>query len=121
LFAALALALAATGVYGVLQYSVVQRTREIGIRIAVGAATSNIIRLIVGHAVGLALVGIALGLAGAFALTRVIRALLFNTSPFDLATFAGSAAVLLVIVALASYLPARRALRIDPSLAMRND
>jgi ABC-type antimicrobial peptide transport system permease subunit len=121
LFAALALALAATGVYGVLQYSVVQRTREIGIRIAVGARTANIIRLIVGHAVGLAVVGIALGLAGAFALTRVIRALLFNTSPFDPVTFAGSAAVLLFIVALSSYLPARRALRIDPSLAMRNE
>src|SRR5439155_26860995 len=75
LFAALALALAATGVYGVLQYSVLQRTREIGIRMAIGARASDMMRLIVGQALALALVGIALGLAGAFALTRVVRAL----------------------------------------------
>jgi putative ABC transport system permease protein len=121
LFAALALALAATGVYGVLQYSVIQRKREMGIRIAIGATSSDIIRLIVGQAVGLAVIGVAIGVAGAVALTRVIRALLFNTNPLDAVTFAAGAAVLLLIAGAASYLPARRALRIDPTLAMRND
>ena len=119
LFAALALALAATGVYGVLQYSVIQRKREMGIRIAIGATSSDMIRLVVGQAVGLAAIGVAIGLAGALVLTRVIRALLFNTDPLDVFTFAASAAVLLVIAVLSSYLPARRALRIDPTIAMR--
>jgi putative ABC transport system permease protein len=119
LFAALALALAATGVYGVLQYSVIQRRREMGIRIAIGATASDMIRLIVGQALGLAAVGVTIGLAGAFALTRVIRALLFNTGPLDAPTFAASTAVLLLIAVLSSYLPARRALRTDPTVAMR--
>jgi predicted permease len=121
LFAALALALAATGVYGVLQYSVIQRKREMGIRIAIGATSSDMIRLVVGQAVGLAAIGVAVGLAGAFALTRVIRALLFNTDPLDGLTFAVSAVVLLTIAVVSSYLPARRALRIDPTIAMRSD
>ena len=119
LFAALALALAATGVYGVLQYSVIQRKREMGIRIAIGATSSAMIRLIVGQALGLAAIGVTIGLAGALALTRVIRALLFNTDPLDAVTFAASAAVLLLIAVLSSYLPARRALRVDPTVAMR--
>ena len=121
LFAALALALAATGVYGVLQYSVIQRKREMGIRLAIGATSSDMIRLIVGQAVVLAAIGVAIGLAGAFALTRVIRALLFNTDPLDGLTFAASAGVLLLIAVLSSYLPARRALRVDPTVAMRAD
>jgi putative ABC transport system permease protein len=119
LFAALALALAATGVYGVLQYSVIQRKREMGIRIAIGANSSAMIRLIVGQAVGLAVIGVVIGLAGAFALTRVIGSLLFETNPLDAVTFAASAVVLLSIAMLSSYLPARRALRIDPTIAMR--
>ena len=119
LFAALALALAATGVYGVLQYSVIQRKREMGIRIAIGASSSAMIRLIVGQAVGLAALGVVIGLAGAFALTRVIRALLFDTDPLDGITFLVSALMLLSIAVLSSYLPARRALRIDPTVAMR--
>jgi len=119
LFAALALALAATGVYGVLQYSVIQRKREMGIRLAIGATSSNMMGLIVGQAVRLALIGVVIGLIGAFALTRVIRALLFNTDPLDALTFIASAAVLLLIAVLSSYLPARRALRIDPIIAMR--
>ena len=119
LFAALALALAATGVYGVLQYSVIQRRREMGIRIAIGAGSSDMIRLVVGQAVGLAVIGVTIGLAGAVALTRVIGALLFNTDPLDAMTFAASTVVLLSIAALSSYLPARRALRIDPTIAMR--
>jgi putative ABC transport system permease protein len=119
LFAALALALAATGVYGVLQYSVIQRKREMGIRIAVGATSWDMIRLIVGQAVGLAAIGVTIGLAGALALTRVIGALLYNTDPLDGPTFAASAGVLLLIAGLSSYLPAWRALRIDPTIAMR--
>jgi predicted permease len=119
LFAALALALAATGVYGVLQYSVIQRKREMGIRIAIGASSSAMIRLIVGQALGLAIIGVVIGLAGAFALTRVIRSLLFETNALDAVTFAASAVILLSIAVLSSYLPARRALRIDPTIAMR--
>ncbi len=121
LFAALAVALAATGVYGVLQYSVIQRRREMGIRIAIGATSSDMIRLIVGQALGLAVIGVAIGLAGAFALTRVIRALLFNIDPLDAPTFAASTTVLLLIAVLSSYLPARRALRTDPTVAMRTE
>jgi ABC-type antimicrobial peptide transport system permease subunit len=119
LFAALALTLAATGVYGVLQYSVIQRKREMGIRLAIGATSSDMIRLIVGQAVGLTAIGVTIGLAGAFALTRVIRALLFNIDPLDGLTFAASAAVLLLIAVVSSYLPARRASHIDPTVAMR--
>jgi ABC-type antimicrobial peptide transport system permease subunit len=90
-----------------------------GIRIAIGASSSDMIRLVVGQAVGLAAIGVVIGLGGAFALTRVIRALLFNTDPLDATIFAASAVVLLSIAMLSSYLPARRALRIDPTVAMR--
>jgi putative ABC transport system permease protein len=121
LFAALALALAATGVYGVLQYSVIQRKREMGIRIAIGATSSHMIRLVVGQAMGLAAIGVTIGLVGALVLTRVIRTLLFNTDPLDTLTFLASAAVLLMIAMFASYLPARRALRVDPTIAMRTE
>jgi putative ABC transport system permease protein len=121
LFAALALALAATGVYGVLQYSVIQRRREMGVRIAIGATTSSMLRLIVGQAIGLTGIGITIGLAGAFGLTRLMRALLFNTDPLDVLTFSASAAVLLLIAMASSYLPARRALRTDPTIAMRTE
>ena len=92
-----------------------------GIRIAVGATSSHMIRLIVGQALGLAAVGITIGLAGALALTRVIRALLFNTGTLDVATFEVSTAVVLLIAGLSIYLPARRALWIDPIIAMRAD
>ena len=119
LFAALALSLAATGVYGVLQYSVIQRRREMGIRIAIGASSPAMIRLIVGQALSLAAIGVTIGLAGSLALTRVIRTLLFNTDPLDGLTFVASAAVLLSIAVVSAYLPARRALRIDPIIAMR--
>src|SRR4051812_31240672 len=104
-----------------MQYSVIQRRHEMGIRIAIGAGSSDMIRLVVGQAVGLAIAGVVIGLAGAFALTRVIRALLFNTNPLDVMTFAGSTLVLLAIAVLSAYLPARRALRIDPTIAMRGE
>lgn len=121
LFATLALALAATGVYGVLQYSVVQRTREMGIRLAMGARMPDVLRLVVGQTMVLASLGVVIGLAGAFALTRVLRTLLFDTDPFDVPTFAASAALLLGLGVLASYLPARRASRVDPLIAMRGE
>ncbi|AHG93251.1 permease (plasmid) [Gemmatirosa kalamazoonensis] len=121
LFALVALALAATGVYGVLHYSVIQRTREMGVRLAMGARVSDMLRLVVGQTVALACVGVVIGLAAALVLSRVMRTLLFDTDPFDVPTFAVSATLLLIVAALASYLPARRALRIDPTVAIRAD
>jgi predicted permease len=120
-FAGLALALAAIGIYGLMAYSVVQRTREIGIRLAIGASPGDVLALVVKQAAGFAAVGIALGLIGAAGLTRLMESILFNVSPLDPLTFAGSALLLFAIAGLASYLPARRAARIDPQLAIRAD
>jgi len=120
-FAAMAVFLAALGIFGVLSYSVVQRSREIGIRVALGAHPQDVLRMVLGHAAGLALVGVLVGLAGALALSRAIRSLLFELSPTDPLTL-GSMAVLLGAVALlASYLPARRATRVDPLIALRSE
>jgi len=118
---AMAVFLAALGIFGVLSYSVVQRSREIGIRVALGAHPQDVLRMVLGHAAGLALVGVLVGLAGALALSRAIRSLLFELSPTDPLTL-GSMAVLLGAVALlASYLPARRATRVDPLIALRSE
>lgn len=118
-FSAVALILALVGIYGVIAYSVTQRTYELGIRKALGARDSDILWLIVAQAFGLALVGTAIGIAGAFALTRVMKTLLFHVSATDPATF-GSIAVLFIVVAVtASYIPARRANRMDPMIAFR--
>jgi putative ABC transport system permease protein len=119
LFAALALTLAAVGIHGVLSYGVLQRTREIGIRMALGARPASVLRLIVGRGVLLAAVGVALGLAGAFALTRVLATLLFGVTATDAATLTLVVLVLIGAAILASYLPARRAMRVDPSVALR--
>jgi predicted permease len=118
-FAAMAVGLAALGIFGVMSYAVVQRSREIGIRVALGAHPGDVRRMVLGHALGLALAGVAIGLAGAAALSRVIRSLLFQVSPTDPATLAGVAAVLLAVALLASDLPARRATRVDPLDALR--
>jgi putative ABC transport system permease protein len=119
MFAALALLLAAIGVYGVLSYLVAQRTREIGVRLALGAKPSSVLRLVVGHALRLSLWGIAIGVAGALAAGPALRSQLFGVQPRDPVTLAAVAAGLLAIALLASYLPARRATHVDPLKALR--
>ena len=118
-FAAIAVVLAAVGVYGVISYAVSQRTQEIGVRVALGAQRADVLRLIVGHGALLGGVGVAIGLAGALGVTRFLRTLLFGVSPFDVASFAGVSATLTAIALLASYIPARRAARVDPVEALR--
>jgi predicted permease len=118
-FAALALLLSSIGIYGVISYLVSQRTREIGIRIALGAPRSEILRMILGHGANMALVGVALGLAGALALTRLMSSLLFGVSATDPPTFLGVACLLTLVALAACYIPARRATRVDPIIALR--
>ena len=120
-FAGLALLLAAVGIYGVMAWMVSQRTREIGIRMALGAQTRDVFQLIGGEGFVLVLAGIGMGLAGALALTRLMSSLLFGVSPTDAATFAAVPAVLGAVALLACYLPARRAARVDPTVALRCD
>jgi len=118
-FAAIALALAAVGIYGVLAYVVSQRTREIGIRLAIGADRSQLLGMVLRQGLLLAGIGIAAGLIGAFALTRLMTSLLYNVRPHDPITFAAVAAGLLLIALVASFLPARRATRVSPTTALR--
>ena len=118
-FAALAITLAMIGVYGVVSYSVGQRTHEIGIRMAMGAATSEIRKMVMREALLLAGVAVAIGVAGALALTRVMESLLYETTPTDPATLAASSVTILLVAAAAALLPARRAVRVDPLVALR--
>ena len=119
MFAALAFILAAVGIYGVVSYSVAQRTREIGIRVALGAQSRDVLGLVVKEALRLTALGLGLGLAGAFAATRVLRSLLFEVTPTDPATFICLSLLLTLVALLASYIPARRATKVDPLLALR--
>jgi len=118
-FAVLALLLAGIGIYGVISYLVTQRRQEIGIRVALGASTKNVLSMVLLQGARLAVYGIAAGLVGAFILTRLISSLLFEVSAFDLTTFAAGVIVLAALVLLACWLPARRATRIDPLVALR--
>jgi putative ABC transport system permease protein len=119
IFAGVALILTIVGLYGVMSYSVAQRTNEIGIRMALGAQTSDVLRLIVSQGFKLVLIGLGIGLAGAFALMRVIASLLFGVTTKDPLTFAAVAVLLALVALLACYIPARRATRLDPLHALR--
>ena len=118
-FSALALVLAAVGIFGVISYSAVQRTHEIGIRVALGAQRRDVFRLILGEGTKLALVGLGLGAALAFLATRLMASLLYGVSATDPATFGAVAMLLLGVAATACYIPARRAMRVDPMAALR--
>jgi putative ABC transport system permease protein len=120
-FSALALILAAIGIYGVISYSVAQRTREIGIRMALGASPRQVLRMVVGGGTKLAMLGILIGAAGALGLTQFIRAFLFGVNPSDPVTFTAIALILAGVAMLASYVPARRAMKVDPNTALRHE
>jgi predicted permease len=118
-FAGLALLLSSVGIYGVISYLVGQRTREIGIRVALGAGHSDVLRLVLGHGVSMALVGIAIGITVSLGLTQLMASMLYGVSPTDPITFAGVAVILTFVALAACYIPARRAMRVDPTVALR--
>jgi len=120
-FAAIALTLAAVGIYGVMSYSVSCRTHEMGIRIALGANPMGVVRLVVGQGVRLAGIGAVVGVVAAFGLTRLMSKLLYGVAPSDPLTFALVTLVLCFVGVLASYIPARRATKVDPLTALRSD
>ncbi|HVF23454.1 MAG TPA: ABC transporter permease, partial [Pyrinomonadaceae bacterium] len=119
LFASIALVLAIVGIYGVMSYSVTQRTHEIGIRMAIGARPFDVFKMILGHGMKLALIGVGLGLIGAFMLTRLMATMLFGVEPTDATTFGALSILLTVIALLACYLPGRRATKVEPTISLR--
>jgi putative ABC transport system permease protein len=118
-FAAIALVLAAVGIYGVMAYTVTQRTHEIGIRMAMGAQSEDVLRQVLAEGARLAAIGLAIGLAGSLVASRLIAALLFGVKPTDPVTFAAVAVILASVSLAACYIPARRATRVDPLVALR--
>ena len=118
-FGVIALLLAAVGIYGVISFSVSRRTREIGVRMALGAGGAEVLRMVVGQAVVLAAIGVSVGIGGALALTRVVQGMLFGVNPMDPAAYVAVSALLIAIAALAAFIPARRAARVSPSVALR--
>jgi predicted permease len=120
-FAALALVLACVGIYGVISYLVGQRTHEIGVRVALGAQRSDVLQLVIGHGARMALIGVAIGIGFALGLTRLMANQLFGVSAHDPLTFAGVAVLLIIVAVAACYIPARRAMRVDPVVALRHE
>jgi ABC-type antimicrobial peptide transport system permease subunit len=118
-FASLALILAMVGLYGLISYMVLQRTREIGIRVALGAQRCDILRMVLRQGIRAALAGVATGVIAGLALTRLMTSLLYGISPGDALTFAGAALLLLIVAFAACSIPARRAVRVDPVVALR--
>jgi putative ABC transport system permease protein len=121
MYAVIALLLAATGIYAVISYSVVQRTHEIGVRLALGAGRSEIVRMVVGQAVRLSALGLAIGVPVAYVMTRLMSSALYNTVALDVFTFAAFTGVLALSALLAGYIPARRATRVDPTVALHHE
>jgi putative ABC transport system permease protein len=119
LFAGIALVLAIVGIYGVMSYSVTQRTHEIGIRMAIGARPRDVFKMILGHGMKLALIGVGIGLVGAFLLTRLMATMLFGVEPTDATTFGGLSLILITVALLACYLPGRRATKVEPTISLR--
>ena len=119
IFAGLALLLAAIGIYGVTSYTVSQRTQEIGLRMALGAQTHSVRHMILGQTLKLTLIGVAAGLTGSYLLAQFLASLLFGVGMHDPQTFLGVAALLIAVALAASYIPARRAMRVDPIVALR--